>query len=154
MKRGNTNSGGGGPLTVEQILADPVSQVAMEEWGGEKRKPLSLTVVEKLFKDVLENSSDVHRVALLEASKYLEEYFFACLFGFCFWFCFFRYLWPHLMEGLSSDVFVLSVVAVRAFLWSSCAFHHFFFFFFVFFFFFFFFVFFVFFFFFFFFFIR
>jgi hypothetical protein len=61
----------GGPLTVEQMVADPVSRVALENWG-EKRKPLSLDVVSRLFGDVLEGS-DVHRVALLEASKYLEE---------------------------------------------------------------------------------
>ena len=62
---------GSGPLTVEQMVADPVSQVALENWG-DKRKPLSLEIVGRLFSDVLEGS-DVHRVALLEASKYLEE---------------------------------------------------------------------------------
>jgi hypothetical protein len=58
-------------MTVEQMVADPVSQVAMENWG-ERRKALSLDVVGRLFSEVLEGS-DVHRVALLEASKYLEE---------------------------------------------------------------------------------
>ena len=72
MKRAAvTAPAAGGPLTVEQMVADPVSQVGLENWG-EQRKALSLDVVARLFSEVLEGS-DVHRVALLEASKYLEE---------------------------------------------------------------------------------
>lgn len=68
MKRAATVSG---PLTVEQMMEDPLYRLALEEWGG-VRKPLSLPVVEKLFAEVLQGT-DVHRIALLEASKYLEE---------------------------------------------------------------------------------
>ena len=66
MKRGAHRA----PLTVEEIVADPIAQLAVEHWGDDS-KGFSLDVVQRLFDEVLQPGL-VHRVALLEASKYLE----------------------------------------------------------------------------------
>lgn len=59
-------------MTVEEMLEDPVSATALREWGEGRESVLTLSVVETLFRDVL-LGADVQRIALLEASKYLEE---------------------------------------------------------------------------------
>ncbi len=62
-------------LTVEQMVEDPVSELALAHWSEHNHnhnQALSEPLLRQLFVEVL-SAADVRRVALLETSRYLEE---------------------------------------------------------------------------------
>ncbi len=66
MKRGSV------PLTVEELVADPLAAVAMKHWATAAATALDLGLVGSLFRDELA-AGDARRVGLLEATRYLEQ---------------------------------------------------------------------------------
>eukprot|EP00741_Cyanophora_paradoxa_P007305 tig00001098_g7066.t1 len=82
--------------TIEELNADPLTQIASESWvGANAKKPFDKKVVERIYKDEDLVSMPVTRKMLLEFSTYLESY-----------------LWPHYDPKASSVAHTMSILVM------------------------------------------